>query len=443
MKKFLAAVTALVVLMYAAAELTRDRDQEPGVTVLYWATDTNPARNAQIAAFNRKHPDLRVAVDPGLGGNMTKLRVQCATGVGPDLIDIYTEEQMIGLVNAGILLNLNPHAAAGGFGPENTWAAAAPVLKVGGAQYRFPCNVSANCVIFNREIFDDHAVPYPEDGWTWEEFIETGRMILDTPSKSGEEHIAIANYSPFAAVQDLLLSYGARRFSEDGRRSQLDSPEAIAAMQMYHDMIHVHGVMPTPAEAAAMSSQGGWGSGGINWFSTERAAMIMAGRWYVTQLPHYPGLAEKLGSVLMPHVPGRASTSRAVCRGAGINVQSPNIEESLRFLEYLASPRYSECIVEGGDALPPDPGHARTGADLTNPVAPDPDLHATFIKAVQKAASLDNSPYIDAQIVQRWLIERIEQVENQLKTPEKAMREYAIELNQRIERNIRRDRVGY
>jgi ABC-type glycerol-3-phosphate transport system substrate-binding protein len=206
-------------------------------------------------------------------------------------------------------------------------------------------------------------------------------------------------------------------------------------------MMHVHEIFPSPAEAAAISTSGGWGSGGLNWFSTERAAMMMAGRWYTTQFPHYPELPEKLGTVLMPHVEGRESTSRAVCRGAGINVNSPNREEALRFLSFLASAEYSELIVESGDALPPNPKLARNGEDLIMPLADDSEFHATFIEAVEKAQSLDNSPYIDAQVVQRWLIERIESVENEIETPEDAMRGYAAEVNKRIQRNIRRWRV--
>jgi ABC-type glycerol-3-phosphate transport system substrate-binding protein len=168
----------------------------------------------------------------------------------------------------------------------------------------------------------------------------------------------------------------------------------------------------------------------------------MVGRWYITQLPHYPELGPKLGSVLMPRVEGREPTSRAVCRGAGVNVRTPRREAALRFIEYLASPEYSELIVADGDALPPSPELASDGEALAIPLQPEPAFHQTFIDAVERAGSLDNSPYIDAQVVQRWLIERIESVENQLETPEDAMRSYAAEIDQRIARNIRRGAVG-
>jgi ABC-type glycerol-3-phosphate transport system substrate-binding protein len=247
--------------------------------------------------------------------------------------------------------------------------------------------------------------------------------------------------------EDLLIGHGGQYFSPDGLVSRLDTPPALAAMKLYSDMMHVHKVLPTPAEAVAMSSQGGWGSGAITWFSNQQAAMIFIGRWYLCQAPQYPGLRKdpadphsdlKLRCIRLPAVAGRVSSGECDARGNGINITSPLREDATKFLHYLASREYGMVIVHDGDSLPPNPALARTGRDLCNDFARDPNFHQPFIDAVPPAHPPDMSPFIDGMLVGRWLDEALSKVENRLASPEQVMRAMAAEINQRIRRNLER-----
>ena len=383
----------------------------------------------------RKARRIEVTVEAGAG---EKILVQCATATGPDIIDIFGVHQMLTFVEAGILDDLTDQARKMGFSPASTYPAIRDVLAAYGRQYRFPCNVWANCVVYNRAIFDDHGVPYPKDGWTIDEFIETGKRILNSPSRSGQSHLVLANWNSTWVVEDFLIARGGRFFSPDGLVSRLDSPEVLAAMRLYADLMHSHKIIPTPAEAAAMSSQGGWGAGGINWFSGQRAAMIFIGRWYLTHVRNYPDLVGKLGAASLPRFPGSPSSGMADCRGAGVSATSRHKEEAYKFLQYLAGPEYGKLIVSDGDALPPNPSLAGTGADLVNDPAPDAAFHQPFIDAVARARPLDASPFIDGGQVERWLKETVSNVENNIVSPERAMKSLADEINRRIRLNLQR-----
>ena len=405
----------------------------PGITVLRWATDPNPARRVQAAEFTRLHPDIRVQVD---AGDRSRLVIQCATGAGPDVMDLY-EDAMQTMAESGVLQDVTQIAHPAGFGPEATYPAIRPALSVGGKQYRFPCNVTAQAILYNRKVFDDHHVPYPKPDWTWDEFIATGKAILDSPSDSGRKHLALANAGPLL-LDDLLASHGAHYFSEDRQRCTLDSPEALAAMEQYHDLMFKHGVVPRPEQSASMSGQGGWGSGGVNWFSAGDAAMICIGRWYIVQLVNYPELRSHVAAVREPHLPGQPSRVMAAARGAAINARSRHREAAVKFLGYLASPEYGSLIVKDGDSLPPLPTLARDGQALANAAVPDPAFHQVFVEAIADATVRDRSPYIDPTTVSRWLTERINQVENQVVGPHEAMRSLTAEINRTIRLNLER-----
>lgn len=433
MKYVFLAAFAVFLGLYAIALGTLRPDGDD--VVLRWATDPNPARDRQSAGFSTAHPGVRVVSETG---DPTKLLVQCATGVGPDLMDV-SEAVMQSMVQAGLLLDLTDVAADQGFSASQTFPAIRHALFVDGRQYRFPANVNVQAVLYNKAIFDDHNVPYPQADWTWDDFVTAGRAIAETPAKSGKKHIPVANWAPPDLFSDLLVTHGARYFSEDGMTCLLDSPEAVAAFQHYHDLMFKHRVLPTPEQSVAMSSQGGWGSGGINWFSSGEAAMIMIGRWFTVQAANFPELQGNLAAVRLPRLPGQPSRGFTRTRGVAVNARSPHAEKAVQFLSYLATPGYGRQIIEDGDSLPPNPAMAPDGAALANRAVPDAAFHQVFLDAIRDARPPDTSPFVDSAQVQRWVIEMLGRVENRVVTPAEAARQLAAEVNRAIRRNIERE----
>lgn len=437
MKYLFFIASLLFLLFYGAALLTLDDDSQEGVTTLYWSTDPNPARQLQIDTFEAMHPHVRIKIDPGAMNDSTKLLMQCATGVGPDLIDIYMLEQMITFADAGILLDLTPYAEPMGFGPDSTYPAIQPRLFYEGKQYRYPCNVWVNCIIYNLRLFDEAGVPYPEPDWTWDDFVAIASQFTNRRDSTGRRIVALANWAPHQVVMDLMAAYGARFFDEQGLYSLLDAPEAIQALQHYADLMHVHGVLPTPAEVVSMATQGGWG-GALNWFATGRAAMISIGRWFTIMLPNFPELHGNLATVQLPRLPGRQSTAICGARGPGINQKSPHRDEALLFLKYLTTEEYGRIIVEGGDALPPNPALARSGADLVMATVPDPDFHQSYVDAIETARAMTFSSFIDPTLVGVWFMEAIQRVESKVEDAETVFTKTAAEINERINLNLAR-----
>lgn len=440
MKHVFLGIAVLSLVLYVAAQRTLERPQNDGVIRLRWATDDNPARKLQTGTFGEMFPGLEVRVDPGLGSDQTKLIVQCATGTGPDIVDVYSQEQMVALVNAGVLMDLTPYAAEMGFGPRNTYPSLQEGLLIDGKQYRYPCNVWANCLIYNKAIFDDHGVEYPKSGWTWMDFVEVAKQIKERPSKSGEAHIAFANLGGTGIYGELLAGRGGRAYSPDGLRSALDSREALDAAWLYHDLMLKYEAIPTARALANMPAQGGWGSGALTLFSQAKAAMMIIGRWYLIQVPKSPAVQHKLGAVRMPRYDENSPmTGLADTRAAGINAQSPNRMQALAFLQYLASEEYGRLIVHDGDSLPPNPELAKSGEAMANDIEPDPAFHQPFADAIKDAHPWDVSPFIDALEMQRWLGETMDKIENQLVTPDEGMRALTAEVNQRMRRNLERE----
>ncbi len=438
MKYVFAALIALFVALYAYAVATLERTGDPNKTQVIWASDPNPARSKQIGIFSELNPQLEGMVEK-LDG--TKIIVRCATGTGPDVVDIYDVFELATYAEAGILLDLTPFADSLGFGLDNTYSSLREGLSYEGRQYRFPCNVHANAIVYNKKVLEDHDAPLPQPDWTWDDFVESALAVRNNPSRSGDEHIPLANWNSEWIYRDLLVGHGGALFTPDGLRSLLGEEEAMQAMERFRDMALTHDIMPTSAEARSLSSQGGWGSGGIAWFFNQQAAYLHIGRWAIVQIPVYlqrnPDLVENIGAARLPRVPGHPSRGIVGTRAAGINAKTKNPHAAMRFLQYLAGREYSALIVEDGDGLPPNPGMANAGGDLANQIVPDPAFHQPFIDAVREGVTLRMSPFIEAQIVRRWMLEAVEQVENGAE-PRAAIARVADEVDERIRQNLQR-----
>jgi multiple sugar transport system substrate-binding protein len=437
MKKLFSICAVLFVAMYAVAQATMVHPKEDGKVHLKWATDPNPARVVQTSAFGTMFPDTAVAVDPNASGDSTKVIVQCATGTGADLMDV-TADKMQSLVEAGILLDLTPYAKTLGFDPSHTYPSLQKALLVEGKQYAFPCNVAVDAIVFNKKIFDDHGVAYPKPDWTYDDFVRVSKELQDKPSKAGNTDIPFANNDGNGFVNNAIVGCGGQYFTADGLHSTLNSPEVIKAVQLYADMMYKDKVIPTPMDSANMSAQGGWGSGGLTIFSGGKAAMVETGRWYICQLPNFPEMQGHIGAVPLPRVGDRPSGGTCGARGAGVNAKSPHWRESLKFLQYLASPQYSKIIVDDGDSLPPDPNLASSGKALVNDIVPDPEFHQAFVTAINNAKPIQYSPFIDAAITSRWYTEYVQKVENRILTPPQAMKMLAAQIDQQIRTNLER-----
>ena len=98
-------------------------------------------------------------------------------------------------------------------------------------------------VFYNKKIFDDLGVKYPEAGWTTTDLVELAKKV----NKPGE----FFGYYPQTTQKGILTAvrtFGGQLLSEDGKKVQLNSKEAIEAIQFIASLMHDHKVSPTPEQ---------------------------------------------------------------------------------------------------------------------------------------------------------------------------------------------------
>lgn len=398
---------------------------------LVWTTDPNPQRQPQVALFNKLYPQDNLTIDPDNSGEM-KVLVQCSAGMGPDIIGHVGEYSIMKYYSSGVLWDVTEQAKEMGFGPDTLPDSIKSFVMIEGLdekgnltkrQYAYPCSVSHQFIIYNKNIFDRYNVPYPPENLRWSQYVEIAKKLTIFKSKDSKTPDIFGG----AGVDPVILIWekGGRILNDYGTRCLLDSKRAIDAMVFLHELYYKHGIEPTPVQQAGVTSQGGWGNGYITWFGEGKIAMLWGARYNLIQLRRFifeqKKMKEKwikdhpqanryfgppvlnLGACLIPRFDYHSRTTRARVRGAGINSHSKKRREALNFLQYLASPEYSKLINQGADSKPGNKAYVTLEKLMHSNWPEEKQVNEIAIKAVSGSRIFPRSHFVSYSAINRNL----------------------------------------
>jgi multiple sugar transport system substrate-binding protein len=351
--------------------------------------------------------------------------------VGADLVDAYGGPQLVAFVRSGIALDITEEMASRGIMVDDFWPALRPVIMLEDRMYGIPRNANAPAIWYNKDLFDQAGIPYPQSGWTWEEFISTAAAFNERDAKGRPVRFGFSSSKlAFEYMGEVVLQlWGAHWYSPERTTAALDSPEGAAALQFMQDLIYKYRIMPTPIEEASMTNAGGWGmGGGLTQFGAGQAAMAMGGRWWLCMLRADYDI--RVGAVEIPHDP------EAYIPGGGaavvVNRHSDHIEGALAFLEYLHGPAYNLLTNRVADAVAPVREYSYTEDYEHNPDYPEEDFHAVFRAALERAEPTETSPYVNGQRVTKLYAAQCDLLRLNKKTGAEVARDLTRQINATI-----------
>lgn len=206
-----------------------------------------------------------------------------------------------------------------------------------------PQNLSSLVIYYNKELFDAAGLPYPEDDWTWDDFLRTAKKL--TRDSDGDGSIDqygvglepnLIRLAPF-----IWQNEGDIVFNPDApTRLTLDKPEATEAMQWFVDLQVKHQVVPNAVEEQAEDSESRFQHGRTAMFFDSRRAVptlreAAAFDWDVAPLPR----GEQRASVLH---------ADAYCMAA----QTQHKDAAWDFIEFANSVEGQTIVAASGRTVP-------------------------------------------------------------------------------------------
>ncbi len=331
----------------ATASPTPQRPLGAGKTLLRVGTGDSGAglapHQAIIARFEAENPDIQVQLEPvGSGDYYQQIFDQIASGSPPDILQI-GDDAVPTFVDRNALVSLDEYITSAQY-PLDVGIYLPGVLEPGrwaGSQYLLPKDFTPLAVYYNKRLFDQYGVPYPTDGWTWDDFLSTAKALTRDTDGDGQTDLWGVQMTGgwTTGFEYWVAAAGGRLVSPDGAGflGYLDSPQSAEALQFFRDLYHLHKVAPIPSELSPFAESN-------NEFARGAAAMRVFGRWPQADLRQNQAI--DLGVVGMPMKVRQANI--LLWGGFGISTLSPNREAAWRFLRFYVGAQGGEVWKDWG-----------------------------------------------------------------------------------------------
>lgn len=208
----------------------------------------------------------------------TLLEAGASGGEMPDVFWMHSQFSEKYMDN-GLLLDLTDYIEAddsvdlANYYPEITG-----LYSLNDRQYAIPKDYDTIGLWYNKDMFDEAGIAYPDETWTWDTLHEVGtKLTKEDGSQYGFVGNTDANQEGY---YNAVYAYGGYIINDAKDKSGYDDPNTLKAMDMYTGLIK--DCMPNQSVMAE--------TGNLSMFVSNTAAMGMFGSWYA---PTFKDLAEE------------------------------------------------------------------------------------------------------------------------------------------------------
>lgn len=210
---------------------------------LKWAIEQQVAYDQEIEELLELAKDKGVNVEPWIiplrkDGEADYLLISLLSGEPIDICyDSYAN--MKNKINGKVVYPLNELGKHMNYDFYAEYGENLPVFNE--KVYGLPAFVDIAVTLYNKKIFDDAGIPYPDaDQWTWESYIQVAEKLTDASQGIYGSFMPTdwAHYNYFYAIQK-----GTQHYKPDGT-SNYDAPEFIEALKFNYDFGNTYKVQP-------------------------------------------------------------------------------------------------------------------------------------------------------------------------------------------------------
>jgi len=313
--------------------------------------------------FMKQYPNVTIKYEVQDSNYKTKLKVEIAGGVPPDLV-FASDDDMFSFAARNTLVDMAPFFKTAGLKRADFYPAAMDPQWLGQHLFAMPLDYGLHVLTYNKELFDRQHQSYPTDKWTWADFIRVGQnLTLDRNGKRANE----AGFKPEHVVQyasdgpgfywftNILRSNGGDWASADLTKATLDSPAAISTFQLLADLGNKYYTNATSKFVTSVATS----------LSQGTTAMSFDGTWSFSSYPTVPRLKWNRGNIDVTLWPRGSTGKNAVGAEASglvipMGTKAENVKWAWEFIKWMSTePGQRVAFTYGVASIPNMPKVAR------------------------------------------------------------------------------------
>ncbi len=303
-----------------------------------------PYRNL-VKTFQEQNPDVVIELKtPDFNAGSIYLRdlaanSDCLLWYG----GVIREEGRATVLNLDPFLDADPELDKEDFYPQ-----ALDAFSYQGQLWGLPGGMNVTLIMYNKALFDEAGIPYPQDNWTMDDFLATAVALTAGDDPETKQYGYVPQESELNDLTAFLERLDAQFFDDSVDPPQLTftHPDTVKAMRWFTALTTEFGVKPAfMTNIAAVS---------VN-IGQERKTLIEDGRAAMWSYQGYQSFPEiniddlDVGVIPLPVGPNRTATVGSVITGYVISSGTEQEQVCWEWIKFLSEQSY---LTNVGNTLP-------------------------------------------------------------------------------------------
>ncbi|MBS6005726.1 MAG: sugar ABC transporter substrate-binding protein [Clostridium baratii] len=355
-KKFRVLVLSLCALFLVGCGSNDKGEESSGdsngpVTISYAIWDSGQEKGLRKVAdeFEKKNPNIKINIQvTGWNDYWTMLEAAATGGSLPDTFWMHSNE-IYRYGSNKMLLDLNDYIKdSKDVDLKNFPEGLNKIYNINEHQYALPKDYDTIGLWYNKKMFDEAGIAYPDDSWNWDKLREVAKKLTKA---DGSQYGVLAPLHNQEGYYNFVYQNGGNIINNE-KKSEYDNPKTIEAMKYYFDLSK-EGLSPkiyNDKERAEALQNG-------------QVAMGFFGSWNLSAFSENEYMNKNFDVAVLPSANDgkRATIFNGIGNAASATTKHP--QEAWKWLEYLASKEGQEKQGELGIAIPAYNGVAEKWAE--------------------------------------------------------------------------------
>ncbi len=275
--------------------------------VVWWSPSWQVAEARILGKqFEKENPGTTVRIEETQSdGLQNRAVIALRSGSPPDVIEI-TSGWNIPFALTGKLEPLDDEIKKSGLDMSDFYPVAMQAAQLGGNVYGLPYRMESHAMIFNKGMFRDAGLDPDHPPQTWTDFVAAAKKLTKVNAK-GQQQFGYgiagggeAMNTMYRALPDIWMQ-GGSFLSNDEKTAVVNSPQSVAGVTFYTDMLTKLGVTPP-------STLQNDGVALRNLFTSGVIAMYQSGNYDLAPI-HQTNPSIEIGAMKLPHPDGKDPVS--------------------------------------------------------------------------------------------------------------------------------------
>ena len=316
---------SLVLILVGCGDSNKGSTSKGEVTLDFalWDTNQEPGLRQIADDFEKENPGIKVNFQIIGWDDYWTLLEAGATGESlPDVFWMHSNE-IFRYASNEILLNLNDYIDDSDLIDLSKYPEGiTEIYNYEGKQYAVPKDFDTIGLWYNKTMFDEVGLSYPDESWTWDDLYEAAKALT---KDDGSQYGILMPLHSQEGYYNFVYQNGGTIITGD-KVSGYDDPKTIEALEYYINFV-LEGLSPVEFSDPDRAPH----------LQNGKVAMGLFGSWNLAGFAENEYLVENVDVAVLPAANdgGRASIYNGL--GYAIAATTDHPDEAWKFVEYLGS----------------------------------------------------------------------------------------------------------